>query len=113
MAPLPRMFTTNAKTGSMTLASSPAARRGRKRPTPDRTLPGAAVSADAGREQGRRRPCGTSPDSRRGGDIASPHPRGRDASMAHEPLHVGIDVSKARLDVHLSPSGERLAFDND
>lgn len=33
--------------------------------------------------------------------------------MARERIFVGIDVSKARLDVHLHPAGERLAVAND
>jgi len=33
--------------------------------------------------------------------------------MIHERMFVGIDVSKARFDVHLHPSGERLAVANE
>ncbi len=33
--------------------------------------------------------------------------------MTRERIFVGIDVSKARLDVHLHPAGERFAVAND
>ena len=35
------------------------------------------------------------------------------SSAGREPCHVGVDVSKARLDVALLPSGERFAVTND
>ena len=48
------------------------------------------------------------PNSRRG-RIASPFRQGRDAME----ITVGIDVSKARLDVHVHPVGESFAVGND
>lgn len=71
------------------------------RPTADRLDPGAV---DAVGQLDRRRSCGTNPNSRLSGEAsttpASSHLRGRDASMNPTPsVFVGIDVSKARLDV--------------
>ena len=49
------------------------------------------------------------PNSRRGRERASPIRQGRDKME----ITVGIDVSKARLDVHVAPSGESFAVGND
>jgi len=49
------------------------------------------------------------PNSRRGRQVASPIRQGWDEME----ITVGIDVSKARLDVHVHPLGERFAVDND
>ncbi len=47
----------------------------------------------------------------------SPHPQGRATAeedpMTSAPVFVGIDVSKARLDVACRPSGDRWAVAND
>lgn len=49
------------------------------------------------------------PDSRLGRRRASPHWQGR----VMEPVYVGIDVAKDRLDVHVRPSGEAFALARD
>ncbi len=60
------------------------------------------------REQGAPRIDPSNPNSRRGRN-ASPLRQGRDTME----ITVGIDVSKARLDVHVHPAGERFAMSND
>ena len=87
------------------------------RPTSDRLTPG--TPSDAAEKRDRRRPRGTSPNSRQSGatktSSASSHSRGRDISRSVpvEPVDVGIDVSKAKLDICLLPSGQTFVFDND
>lgn len=49
------------------------------------------------------------PDSRLGRRRASPHSQGR----VMEPVYVGIDVAKDRLDVHVRPTGEAFALTRD
>jgi len=51
------------------------------------------------------------PDSR--GGLASPHRQGRAWRMTRIERFVGVDVSKARLDVHVRPAGADYGFDND
>jgi len=86
------------------------------RPTSDRLTPG--TTSDAAEKRDRRRPRGTSPNSRQSDatktSSASSHSRGRDISRSGpvEPVDVGIDVSKAKLDICLLPSGQTLVFDN-
>ena len=60
------------------------------------------------REQGAPRIDPSNPNSRRGRN-ASPLRQGRDKME----ITVGIDVSKARLDVHVHPAGESFAVGND
>src|SRR5665213_418002 len=68
--------------------------------------PGAAKPA---RERGAPRIDPSIPNSRRGRQRASPIRQGRDEME----ITVGIDVSKARLDVHVHPTGESFALGND
>jgi len=49
------------------------------------------------------------PDSRLGRRRASPHSQGR----VMEPVYIGIDVAKDRLDVHVRPTGEAFALARD
>ena len=103
-----------------------------RRPAADRGNLGDLVCA--GVKPDRRRPArhldGTGPNSR--SSVArrrgSSHARGRDASMSAEPtvptvvptvvptsavpVHVGIDVAKARLDVCLLPGEQTFGLDN-
>src|SRR5207302_3721628 len=44
---------------------------------------------------------------------ARPTPRPQEAPMSPQPLFVGIDVSKARLDTALRPDGRTFADPND
>src|SRR5665213_2646761 len=122
------MFTTTSISSPMSDAASRASKRSEKpakqRPPTDRTALG---TPDAVGELDRRRSRGISPN-RRQSAAASPgfvssHRQGRDQSMndshtsAGAPLptpevYVGIDVSKARLDVYVDPTGQTLALDN-
>src|SRR5665213_922786 len=122
------MFTTTSISSPMSDAASRASKRSEKpakqRPPTDRTALG---TPDAVGELDRRRSRGISPN-RRQSAAASPgfvssHRQGRDQSMndshtsAGAPLptpevYVGIDVSKARLDVYVDPTGQTLALAN-
>ena len=56
----------------------------------------------------------SNPNSRSGRPKASPHSQGRVMERSSsEPVFVGIDVAKDRLDVHLRPSAEAFAVDRD
>src|ERR1043166_1389432 len=119
----PRMFTSSVNIGSMTGASSRASERSGE--ALDAAAGGGSLSPGrrssyAADQLDRRRSRGTSPNSRqsvaassaRGHD--SSHSRGRDASMSTvTPVHVGIDVSKSKLDLCLLPSGQTLSVAND
>jgi transposase len=106
----------------MNPASSSAAQRGKKRPKADRPALG---TFDAVGEQDRVRPRTLNPNSRQNRSArkpASSHSQGRvrvlmetsvSPSVAAPQTFVGIDVSKAKLDVCCLPGGERRQFDND
>ena len=74
-----------------------------------RGSPEAPWAAEPGSERGAPRIDPLIPNSRRGRERASPIRQGRDKME----ITVGIDVSKARLDVHVAPSGESFAVGND
>lgn len=74
-----------------------------------RGSPEAPGAAEPESERGALRIDPLIPNSRRGRKRASPIRQGRDKME----ITVGIDVSKARLDVHVAPSGESFAFGND
>ena len=61
------------------------------------------------REHGAPRIDPSIPNSRQGRQRASPLRQGRDKME----ITVGIDVSKAVLDVHVHPAGESFAVGND
>src|SRR3712207_2889575 len=70
-------------------------------PVSEHGAPAAAFSENPNGRLGRRR-------------AASPHSQGRAMEKATPaPVFVGIDVAKDRLDMHVLPSGEALAFPND
>lgn len=90
------------------------------RPAIDRGFLGTFV--DAVREQDRRRLCGNESEQSHG--RPSTYRCRQPAFARKEPFHipvpvrpdtryVGIDVSKAKLDVCLSPSGQTACFTND
>src|SRR4030095_5698694 len=96
------------KSGSIAEHSPPAAERsgaGGGESAGGRSLTPGRRAAHAVDKLDRRRPGGSSPNSRwsAAAKRSSSHARGRDASMstAIVPVHVGIDVSKAKLDVCL------------
>src|SRR5436309_5897377 len=90
------MFPTVTKRGPMVNAASRAPKRSEEpatpRPTPDRPVPG--THADAAPKRDRRRPRGTSPNSRpsAGPRPGSSNPRGRDAAMAAAARRVAAAV---------------------
>jgi len=113
------MFTSSVNDGSITVASSRAAERSEAAcddAAGDRSLTPRRRYADAAEKLDRRRSRGSSPNSRQ--SVAAPrrassHSRGRDTSMSTvTPVHVGIDVSKSRLDLCILPGGQTLAVDN-
>src|SRR5947208_11692890 len=119
------MFTSSVNGGSINGASSRASERSveaRDDAAGGRSLTPGRRSSYAVDKPDRRRSRGTSANSRlsagRPVRSGSSHARGRDASMSTEPssdvapVHVGIDVSKARLDVCLLPAGQTLSVDN-
>src|SRR5690242_9209676 len=67
-------------------------------------------------ELGRRRLCGTSPNSRKSRRhskrTSSSHLQGRDFSMEGISTVVGIDISKNSLDVHVLPAGNSFTVSN-
>src|SRR5580700_1387109 len=113
----PRMLKTMLYNGPMIEVLPRALKRSEKhaeeRPTADRCPVG---SSHAGEKRDRRRPRGTNPNSRPSGSTprlsTSSNSRGRDASMSASPVYVGIDVSKAKLDVCLLPAKQFYSFEN-
>src|SRR4051812_9944306 len=116
----PRIFTSPVTNGVITDVSSRGSERSGE--ACDDAAGGRSLSLGRGLSHAelkpdRRRSRGTSPNSRQS-VAASPragrgssHLRGRD-SMSDTPVHVGIDVAKAKLDVCLLPTGQTLCVSN-
>jgi transposase len=116
------MFKNDRQVASIVPVSSRAAQRGRKRPNGDRFLLG---TLDAVEQQDRVRPRTPSPNSRQNRAARKPtssHSQGRARvmmensaleSVAIPQTFVGIDVSKATLEVCCLPANEYRSFDND
>src|SRR5690606_4114497 len=105
----------------MDAAGFPAAERSEaaesQQPTTDRPTPGRKLIAES--KPDRRRHgvlCGPNPNSRKSVSAksrGSSRLRGRDSmSAASSPVYVGIDVSKARLDVHVLPQDIAFSVEN-
>jgi len=119
----PRMFPSSMSHDPMSIALPRASKRSEKhaatRPATDRSHLGASNAVD---KHDRRRLRGTSPNSRPSVTTtssppprASSHLRGRVHSMptlTAPAVHIGIDVSKAKLDACSLPSGQCLTVDN-